>query len=84
MYEFQDIWSEVKGNNNDHDSDSTDLDISDVGDDVHSSDLDMDEFCADDAPVFLSDLNGVQQETTMGELMPSSFGSAHLGDMENG
>jgi len=48
MHEFRDIWSEAKGNNNEHDSDSTDLDISDGCDDVYSSDLDMDEYNADD------------------------------------
>jgi cytidine deaminase len=41
------------------------------------------EFCADEVPIFLSNLNGIQQETTMAELMPSSFGAAHLESSQN-
>lgn len=36
------------------------------------------EFAADDVPVLAADPNGVQGSWTLGELLPASFGPAHL------
>lgn len=77
MFEFKDIWSEAKGNNNERDSDSTDLDISDVGEDIHSSDLDMNEFCADDD----KSLSSIGQNS--GSLSDCSKSSYHTSYSDN-
>ena len=36
------------------------------------------EFAQDDAPVWVADLQGVRARYTLGELLPASFGPAHL------
>jgi cytidine deaminase len=36
------------------------------------------EFAADDVPVVVADLHGVRGRHTLGELLPASFGPAHL------
>ena len=41
------------------------------------------EFCHDDVPIFFANLSGIQQETTMGQLLPSSFGPDHLMETKN-
>ncbi|MES2718163.1 MAG: cytidine deaminase [Pseudomonadota bacterium] len=37
------------------------------------------EFAADDAPVWVADLQVVRARYTLGQLLPASFGPAHLG-----
>jgi len=37
------------------------------------------EFAADDVPVIVADLSTVRARFTLGELLPASFGPAHLG-----
>ena len=36
------------------------------------------EFAADDVPIVVADLHGVRGRYTLGELLPASFGPAHL------
>jgi len=37
------------------------------------------EFAGDETPVWVADLQGVRARYTLGELLPASFGPAHLG-----